>query len=448
MGSASLYAWGQACGGAPAVTTIPPHIDERLMSIKKGEAFRIDQAWWKKGKPLTLKSTGLGKVMAEYQTNKAAAVKMAKAGHYDRIPDDANPLDLAEGILKTKLPTSVAKALKDCNSVLHKDVIECLRTAKKAIDAELKAVAQLRSGFNRLYQKKRAEMLNPARSVAAENTEAKGLAHEAYKNAESQLKELGDVAKKAARLSPEKAREAASDASMTVMSITSLQETIAEMAQAADTDFRKISGLVNDREMLTPTDSRELIKLVDTAQVARNAINTYRDKSALFITTAQTHLAAIEKVLPARGAPTAQDLLPRVKKLDANLTELCSRGREFNNTVVAFIQNLRLMSNKPDQASKMMRMPATEFPEYAQKAETDGPKFLDKIAKLKKQCDGMTKTVLHSVPKPLRSDPLLKNLISNIDRSIQNLKDLDEGGAMKKDEMNQLIKKIYVQAGW
>jgi len=40
--------------------------------MKSGESFQLSAAWWKKGKPLTLKPTGLGAALTTYSAAKAA----------------------------------------------------------------------------------------------------------------------------------------------------------------------------------------------------------------------------------------------------------------------------------------------------------------------------------------------------------------------------------------
>lgn len=420
------------------------------MSIKAGDVFKIDQAWWKKNKPTTLKSTGLGKVISTYQAHKIAAIAMAKAGHYDNIDENASPLDLAMDSITNKLPAAVTKAQNDCNKTLHKDAYDCLKAAKSVLAAEAKVIAKLQDDFNRRYKRKQREFLASSKSAADENAASKQAAHDAYKNAEGELKDLAELAKKAAKLPLDKAREAAERASAAVMSITDLLEVISEMAKACEIEFRKVDGHLTNREQLTGADARVLIKQVDAAQVARNAVNTYRDKAALFLTTAQANLETIEKAIPSdsRLPPQAKDFVPRIKKLEANLGELCSRAREMNNTVVSFITNMRSMTKDPEAASKARREPVTAFPDYADMVEVEGPKFLDKIIKLKTQAVSMTNTVMKTVPRNLLADPLLKELIDEVKEQTQNLKDIVEGGAAKKNEMVALTRQIYTNAGY
>ena len=97
--------------------------------MKKGDKPKdLSQAWWSKNKATTLKSTGLGKALGEYEKVRAGTPSLK---YYQDCLKALN-----------KLPAAVAKAEKACNAKLHKETLDALGGYKAVISKEAQEVAK------------------------------------------------------------------------------------------------------------------------------------------------------------------------------------------------------------------------------------------------------------------------------------------------------------------
>lgn len=97
--------------------------------MKKGDKPKdLTQQWWSKNKAVTLKSTGLGKAL----------------GDYEKVRKGAASLKYFQGCYKelNKLPAAVSKAKKMCLDKLHSETLEALGGYDAVIKQEMQALAK------------------------------------------------------------------------------------------------------------------------------------------------------------------------------------------------------------------------------------------------------------------------------------------------------------------
>jgi hypothetical protein len=108
--------------------------------MKRGETFKLQYQWWNKGRPLALKSTGLGKALQAYEKNQA---------------DEWLALD---GLLA--VDAARKKALTMCNSPLFAETKAALQKTD-ALDFAVKV------NLRRVQQGPIATMADSAKALTA-----------------------------------------------------------------------------------------------------------------------------------------------------------------------------------------------------------------------------------------------------------------------------------------
>lgn len=122
------------------------------MGMKASDPFKFEKKWWSKNKPLTLKSTGLGAILGEYDEAKKECDTMVQTGTYKGNLDKKQlPFDDAIALLKGKVTTTAKKAKNDCNKTLHKDTIAVLDKFEAACKKEIQEIEGLRNDFDHKY---------------------------------------------------------------------------------------------------------------------------------------------------------------------------------------------------------------------------------------------------------------------------------------------------------
>ena len=92
------------------------------MDDEEGESFKLDYQWWKKGRPVALKSTGLGNALQVYQKNQSS------------------PVQALEALLK--LDAARKKAITMCNRPMFAETKAALQRAD-ALDLAIKVNLRL-----------------------------------------------------------------------------------------------------------------------------------------------------------------------------------------------------------------------------------------------------------------------------------------------------------------
>lgn len=115
--------------------------------MKANAKPELEQKWWSKNKAKTLKSTGFGKVLGEYET---ALKALEGTDAAEALKGHGTAVDL----LTKKLPRAADAALKACSTRFHKETIACLETYKrKTFPDELKRIEAIRKNLDALTVK-------------------------------------------------------------------------------------------------------------------------------------------------------------------------------------------------------------------------------------------------------------------------------------------------------
>ncbi|GMG84324.1 hypothetical protein LNKW23_35390 [Paralimibaculum aggregatum] len=142
--------------------------------MKANAKPELEQKWWRKNKAKTLKSTGFGKVLGEYET----ALK-----DFETWPANGaeKAYETAVALLSKRLPSAADAAIKACNARLHKDTVACLETyRKKTFPEELKRIQAIRKNFDELASKAEREVRGHFDTIGRLFDEAADLQEEIY----------------------------------------------------------------------------------------------------------------------------------------------------------------------------------------------------------------------------------------------------------------------------
>lgn len=133
--------------------------------MKKGEKPKLDQAWWKKNKAKTLKSTGFGEAIKEYTDLKAT---LAKGGLYERTYANFAKADSA---LKN-VEVVRKKAIGMCGK-LHDETKDGLVAYDAVIKAEAAVLSSLKKDYDKFVDKFATTKRNGFREMPARETDWK-----------------------------------------------------------------------------------------------------------------------------------------------------------------------------------------------------------------------------------------------------------------------------------
>jgi len=416
------------------------------MTFKSSDVFKLDQAWWKKHKPLTVKSTGLGATINTYLAAKKAAVDFSKKGTWEGTEQKDDPLKGAMDILTITLPAAVLKAEKACSK--HSDAVTYLRTAKNVLKAEHTALTKLQSDFAKRYGKVRGDLVMPAVLAVHENNIFKQGAHTLYKDAETAANDLITMGKSAAALTGQAAYKLACDAQSRFLELEEHLEGLKDLAESAQKEYKAVSGFSNQVPKLTDADAKAVLKNVDEAQKARNAIDVYRDKAAVFV---QSGSAQLEKIASSGAGNqtqmTAAEAKDRIGKLVDSLFKVKESGRAISNTLVAYLQNLTLAEQNLETAAKTLRMDVADLPVYCREALLNGPKLQDKITKLHGQFHRMKKSVMKTIPPALLNDPAVAKKVVKLQAESADMDVMKSGMDTKRADCDRRAKVVIGLVG-
>lgn len=124
----------------------------------------LKESWWSKNKAKTLGSTGLGKILKQYE---AALVDLEKEAKNDK-PKAASlePFVKVEELLTKTLPAAVEAALRKCNKTLHKETIAILEEYKKTLIPKASPKVQaLGTTIDRKLEVRRKEMAETCQAI-------------------------------------------------------------------------------------------------------------------------------------------------------------------------------------------------------------------------------------------------------------------------------------------
>ena len=401
--------------------------------MKATDTPKIDQAWWNKNKPGTLKSTGLGKAMARYQDDKAEAKKLAAKEPMDYGSALAG-YTTAEASFQ-ELSSSARKALAACNKTLHADCIVVLnKLIKSVLPAENTALGAAKQSF-----------IDDAKAEAAR---VKGLGKNllalATATSDSAVKRLGDVSKLEDELADlrdqagkalqsktpfaPKQVDAARVAADAINAALTTTET--ELAQARQTVRKKLDEVFH--RGLEPVDP---------------ALPRLRDSIAMPL-----------DVIEAKALPRLEEAAERAKKALKSIEDLASGAadvrQEYLGILNDFVQrgiqrgdavtgNIRTAGGKLDRAGQEI-LSFTEI--------KDGPRDKTLITNATKLLTegvkeiSMTKPVLEAFERSLdeftgKLPPFVEPKSSTFREPIGELLKLSQGASEDRKELEKLTAK-------
>lgn len=324
--------------------------------MKASDNFKIDQAWWKKNKPLTLKTTGLGAVMKQYQDAKVKIQELAKKGAFSgEFNSSVTPFDAARKVLEKNIPVAVAKAKGMCNKTLHKDTIVVLDKYKSAVSAEGGVLTSMEDNFNKTYKAKHFDPMRlQAEQIETKMTQDKETAQGIYKDTEAAFKRVGSQLtylkslEKQKKLREEDVLAAAKDSKDDMTKIKKNCEALVKMVSSGENDVKTVDRLLKSSAGILSFRDQDVIKNhLNSVMKYKNLILDYSSRAAMFQTGALSSLNEFKSALTGAQTSAAQHL-KELAALQATMTGNEGATRKLENTFT----NLILLPSKMIAAVK------------------------------------------------------------------------------------------------
>jgi tetratricopeptide (TPR) repeat protein len=149
--------------------------------MKKGENPQLDLAWWKKGKPITLKNGELDAALAKYEkAMEEWDKKQPDENHIARI----RSLEEVNGAAKS--------VIKACNKKLHDETITCLEKFPKLINDKKAALNEQYDQLRTMQQAEFSKILEKMTKTAETTEETFYDIYDDLTKKQSNIQQVGD----------------------------------------------------------------------------------------------------------------------------------------------------------------------------------------------------------------------------------------------------------------
>lgn len=409
------------------------------MGFKGSEKLKIDQKWWSKNKPVTLKSTGLGAAMKEYATARTAAEKFSAKGEYaTQVEREKSPIAVAREKLAEVMKT-VTKAKSMCNKTLHKETIKVLSTGGDMEKAEAKDLTNLESTFNSTYQKNVIVPLDTQlKSATSDYTKLKSDAHACLKKAETDLSWVSGMVKYSQTVKKDdptnvgEFKKILSESTAKVKEIQKTKAILDKLHKTSETNINAVKAVINDRR-IGNEEQKYFIPLVNKVNELRNAVTMYQNKVSLMTATAESQLEEITATLS--GKPTLDKThKATIEKVAAALKGWGEDARRQNNNLTPWQAQVRqyLAAKQRARGGKTIEEVAQEmsigeppdtWKKIADGFVTDAPRFIKKTDKMLLQAEELKAKTIAKIPSAVLGDPGMKTHLKDIDNRITEIRE-------------------------
>jgi hypothetical protein len=403
--------------------------------MKASDSFKIDQAWWKKNKPINLKTTGLGAVMKKYQDAKAKIQELAQEGKYtNEFNGPLTPFEAAEKILKKEIPDAVAKAKGMCNPAkLFKDTITVLDKYKNAISAERGLLVSMQLNFNRAYKKTHFDpMAKTATDIVKKLTQEKVDAQALYKETETAFKrivqKLADIntLKKKNALGQDDINEATNDIKADVDKVTANCNTLVNMKNSAEEDNSAATRMNNRMPGVLSFRDQDVIRgHLNKITQLKNFILDYSTRSAMFKTGATSSVNQLKAAITDTQTKASRQL-KELKALQTTMTGNEGSTRKLENAFTNILQQLpkmlKAVRDAPDVASIVIpagtSVPVNKWKGQAQAWLTAADTALRKATKILAQSQDVKEKVFAKIDQGVLESEAAKPIVKDIEAKL------------------------------
>lgn len=431
--------------------------------MKASDNFKIDQAWWKKNKPITLKTTGLGAVMKKYQDLKAKIGELANKGKYSgEFDGKVTPFEMAAAILDKELPVAVAKAKSMCKPLIHKDTMTVLDKHKAAIGIEQNALQQLESNFNNTYK---ATYYTPVFNRATQIEQAlkveKGLAETMFKEVEAahgviskRLDYLRGL-EKIGTLTPLDVQQATTDVKADVALVAKNCTELAKKRKSAETDqlaAAKMDGEI--KGVLSFRDQDAVRVILNNIAKLKNYILDFHTRSEMYQSGVTSSFNEFKTALT--GVQTkASKQMKELKTLQDTMTgnEFSTRKLEnaFTNILPGLPKMIQAIKKAPDKASietpAEVNVPPDRWVAQLTAWESLAKKASEKCDAIYKQSDEIMKKVLAKIDKAVLEDKDAIPIIQDIKSKLGGIDEYRKRCVGDYQRFTQTLKSVTTELG-
>lgn len=385
------------------------------MGLKASDNFQINQAWWKKEKPLTLKTTGLGAVMKKYQDAKGKITVLSTKGKYSGdFAGPVSPFEAAAAILEKELPAAVTKAKSMCGKLLHKDCITVLDKAKAAISQEKIVLQQLETNFDNTYKATYfTPKMNQATQLETGLTNALDAAEKLSKKAEESSKiilkrfQYLKTLEKAGTLQELDIQQAKVDVKGDMASVKTICDQLDQMVKSAEVDEKaagKIDGEI--KGVLSFRDQDLVRKKLNAVASLKNYILDVSKRTAMLQASVLTNVNEFKAGVTGNKTPAVKQLAT-LKELQKTMTgnEGATRKLEnaFTNILIGVPKMIRAVKEAPDRASIKIpdgvNVPVDKWLAQVKEWQDLAKKHLTKCEAILKQSDEIYLAVTSKIDK-------------------------------------------------
>jgi hypothetical protein len=406
--------------------------------MKATDEFKFSQEWWKKNKPLTLKSTGLGEVLKKYDGLTATIDKMIAGSNYQGVDPAKDPFDAAVAMVKKDIDKAVENALKDCNKTLHKDCIAVLEKYSTTAQKEAARILRTKANFESVYAKYVKDMGELAQVKFDHISAEKDRGHKLLKTSESDAQQIQTVVDKVVQ--SQKAGKGTPKILGALIRLAEKHlhdmETHLDDLKNLSTDIAKVfsamgSPLITD-EMLNP-DKEKRIVLENKAQLMRNNITEYVNKVQTLLRGAENNVKDL-KSIQDKTPVSLESMQARADNAADAINELQEDARRHSNVFTGWLLNLRSMQKARAAATngKTIEEAAKEnaivtapgdWKARATEWAVEGAKIKKKVGKLLPQAKTLFDQLEERVPQDMRTDPIIKEKWEEMQAAIDKITD-------------------------
>lgn len=399
--------------------------------MKASDNFKIDQAWWNKEKPLTLKSTGLGATMKKYQDAKAKIQTLASKGVYSGEFDAATtPFDVATLILDKEIPVAVAKAKGMCSKLLHKETIAVLDKFKTAVSAEKGLLQTLEDNFNKTYKAKHFDPAQLKASTVEKNLVAeKDTAQALYKETELAFKKISNQViylkslEKQGKLREEDVLTAAKECKDDSAKVKKNCETLAKMVASAEGDISTVDKLFKGGKGVLSFRDQDTIKThLNSVMKYKNLILDYSSRANMFQTGAESSFNEFKAALT--GAKTAtsthlKELALLQKTMLGNEGVTRKLENQFTNLILLPSKMINAVKTAKDRASIVVPpgvdVPVDKWESRLNEWIAAAEQAIKKTSKLLAQSKEIKDKILGKIDPSIKDSDQAKPIIADIE---------------------------------
>jgi hypothetical protein len=398
--------------------------------MKASDNFQINQAWWKKEKPVTLKTTGLGAVMKKYQDAKGKITTLASKGKYSgEFAGSVTPFEAAEAILDNEIPKAVDKAKGMCSKTFHKDTITVLDKYKAAITLEKNALQQLETAFNNTYKQTHyTPLMNQATQVetglktALQNAEK--LSKEADASAKIILKRFAYLKglEKNGMMAQIDIDQAKADVKGDVAKVQQIVTDLEKMLKSAENDestAQKLNGKMTN--VLSFRDQDLLRKKLNSIASLKNYVLEVTKKTTMTQTSVLTNMREFKAQLSGKQTSVPKQIV-LLTELQKSMTgnEFATRKLEnaFTNILPGLPKMIKAVKEAKDRASIVIppevNVPVDKWLAQVQEWHALAKTHADKCAQILKDSKDTMEKVFAKVEKAVQDGKDGKPLVEDI----------------------------------